>query len=41
MTSSGKKPKEKEPAIDLTVDDIARRFLETPPKPKKTKRKEK
>lgn len=33
-----KKPKNKEPEIDFTqftVDDIARRMLATPPKPKK------
>ncbi|HYA14522.1 MAG TPA: hypothetical protein VEF33_09310 [Syntrophales bacterium] len=38
-----KKPKEsKEPEIDFTKftpDDIARRVLETPPKPKKKKKK--
>jgi len=38
-----KKPKDKEPEVDfskISVDDIAKRFLETPPKPKK-KEKEK
>jgi hypothetical protein len=33
-----KKPRKKEPEIDFTqftVDDIARRMLATPPKPKK------
>jgi hypothetical protein len=33
-----KKPKKKEPEIDftnVTADDIARRMLATPPKPKK------
>ncbi len=42
-TSDSKKPKEKEPEVDFTAitpEDIARRFLETPPKPK-TKKKEK
>jgi len=35
-----KKPNNKEPEIDFTqftVDDIARRMLATPPKPKKKK----
>lgn len=39
-----KKPKEKEPEIDFTKftpDDIARRMLSTPPKPKIKKEKEK
>ena len=39
-----KKPKDKEPELDFTniaPDDIARRFLETPPKPKKSKTKQK
>jgi hypothetical protein len=41
--SDSKKPKKKEPQIDftnITADDIARRFLESPPKPKKIKSKE-
>ncbi|MGA7579186.1 MAG: hypothetical protein ACLQUW_13215 [Desulfobaccales bacterium] len=41
--TSDKKPKKKEPEIDFTqftVDDIARRMLATPPKPKKKKEKE-
>jgi len=40
--SSDKKPKKKEPEIDFTqftVDDIARRMLATPPKPKTGKKK--
>jgi len=40
--TDSKKPKEKEPEIDFTqftVDDIARRMLATPPKPKKSKKK--
>jgi hypothetical protein len=39
-----KKPKKKEPEIDFTqftVDDIARRMLATPPKPKIKKEKDK
>ena len=39
-----KKPKDKEPEIDFsqfTVDDIARRMLKTPPKPKTKKEKDK
>jgi hypothetical protein len=44
MTASdSKKSKEEKPEIDFTnvsPDDIAKRFLETPPKPK-TKKKEK
>jgi hypothetical protein len=43
MTNSdSKKPKKKEPEIDftnVTADDIARRVLATPPKPKTTKKK--
>jgi len=38
--SEDKKPKKKKEEIDftnITSDDIARRFLETPPKPKKRK----
>ena len=38
--SDSKKPKDKEPEIDFTqftMDDIARRMLNTPPKPKTTK----
>jgi hypothetical protein len=41
--SDSKKPKEKESEIDFTqftVDDIARRMLKTPPKPR-TKKDEK
>ena len=41
-TSDNKKPKDKEPEIDFTqftVDDIARRMLKTPPKPKTAKKK--
>jgi hypothetical protein len=37
------KPKDKEPEIDFTqftVDDIARRMLKTPPKPKKKEKKQ-
>ncbi len=37
-TSDKKKPKDKESEIDFTnisPDDIAKKFLETPPKPKK------
>jgi hypothetical protein len=37
-----KKPKDKEPEIDfsqVSVDDIAKRFLEKPPKPKTVKKK--
>lgn len=37
-----KKPKDKEPEIDFsqfTMDDIAKRVLETPPKPKLSKTK--
>ncbi|MFZ0050277.1 MAG: hypothetical protein WAK96_00750, partial [Desulfobaccales bacterium] len=39
-----KKPKKQEPEIDFTqytVDDIARRMLATPPKPKPSKKKPK
>ncbi|MGO8763196.1 MAG: hypothetical protein ACLP2P_05340 [Desulfobaccales bacterium] len=39
-----KKPKEKQPEVDFTnvsPDDIAKRFLETPPKPKTKKEKDK
>ncbi len=42
-TADTKKPKKKEPEIDFTqfmVDDIARRMLATPPKPR-TKKDEK
>ncbi len=44
--SDSKKSKDKEPEIDFTqftMDDIAKRVLETPPKPKtgKIKQKEK
>ncbi len=42
--SDTKKPKDKEPEIDFTqftVDDIARRMLATPPKPKQAKKKAK
>lgn len=38
-----KKPKEKKPEVDfsqLSMDDIAKRVLETPPKPKTKKKKE-
>ncbi|MGA7561842.1 MAG: hypothetical protein WBW55_01400 [Desulfobaccales bacterium] len=37
-----KKPKKKEPEVDftnITEDDIAQRFLETPPKPRKKEKK--
>jgi hypothetical protein len=40
-SSDSKKPKEKEPEVDfsqISPDDIARQFLETPPKPKRNKR---
>ena len=40
--SDSKKPKKKEPEIDFTqftADDIARRMLATPPKPKKKEKK--
>jgi hypothetical protein len=40
--SDDKKSKKKEPEIDFsqfTVDDIARRMLATPPKPKKKEKK--
>jgi hypothetical protein len=36
--SDNKKPKEKEPEVDfsnISPDDIAKKFLESPPKPKK------
>jgi len=39
-TSDKKKPKDKKPKVDFSqtsMDDIAQRFLETPPKPKKKK----
>jgi hypothetical protein len=42
--TDSKKPKKKEPEIDFsqfTPDDIARRMLATPPKPKKSKTKRK
>jgi len=40
MIKSPKKKKEEEVDFtNVTVDDIARRFLETPPKPKKTEKK--
>jgi hypothetical protein len=42
-TSDEKKPKDKEPEVDLSqvsADDIAKRFLETPPKSKPTKQKD-
>lgn len=42
-TSDDKKPKKKEVEIDFTqftVDDIARRMLATPPKPKKKEKKQ-
>lgn len=41
--TDSRKPKDKEPEVDFSqtsMDDIAKRFLETPPKPKK-KEKEK
>jgi hypothetical protein len=41
-TSEKKKPKKKKEEIDftnVTADDIARRVLATPPKPKTIKRK--
>jgi len=41
-TSDDKKSKKKKEDVDftnVTADDIARRFLETPPKPKKKKEK--
>jgi hypothetical protein len=40
--TKNKKPKDKEPEIDfsqLSMDDIARRVLNTPPKPKTKKDK--
>jgi hypothetical protein len=40
--SDKKEPKKKEPEIDFTqftVDDIARRMLATPPKPRKNEKK--
>lgn len=43
-TYDNKKPKDKEPEVDFsqfTMDDIAKRVLETPPKPKPNKKKEK
>jgi len=43
MKKDSKKPKKKEPEIDFTqfsVDDIARRMLATPPKPKKKEKKD-
>jgi hypothetical protein len=43
-TSDSKKPKKIEPEIDFTnvsADDIARRVLATPPKPKKREKAEK
>jgi len=42
-TSDTKKLKDKEPETDFTKvspDDIARRFLATPPKPKKKEKKQ-
>jgi hypothetical protein len=42
--SDNKKPEDKEPEIDFTnvsSDDIAKRFLETPPKPKPKKKEKK
>lgn len=44
MKNDSKKPKKKEPEIDFTqftVDDIARRMLATPPKPKKKEKSKK
>jgi hypothetical protein len=41
---SDKKPKKKEPEIDfsqVSADDIARRMLATPPKPKKKDKEKK
>jgi hypothetical protein len=43
-SSDNKKPKKKKEEVDftnVTANDIARRFLETPPKPKKKEKKEK
>jgi hypothetical protein len=40
MKNDTKKPKDEEPEVDfnnVTPDDIAKRFLEKPPKPKKKK----
>jgi len=42
--SDNKKPKDKEPEVDFSqtsMDDIAKRFLEKPPKPKPSKTKPK
>jgi hypothetical protein len=42
-TSDSKKTKEKKEEVDftnVTPDDIARRFLESPPKPKSKKKEE-
>lgn len=39
--SDKKKPKDKKEEVDLSqfsTDEIAKRFLETPPKPKKSKK---
>jgi len=39
-----KNPKDKEPEIDfsqVSMDDIAKRFLEKPPKPKTNKKRQK
>jgi hypothetical protein len=45
MKNSGtKKPKDKEPEVDfskVSMDDIAKRFLEKPPKVKKKEKKNK
>lgn len=43
-TNEENKSKKKEPEVDLsqfTVDDIARRMLKTPPKPKKKEKNKK
>jgi hypothetical protein len=40
--TDNKKPKDKEPEVDfskVSMDDIAKRFLEKPPKPKKKQEK--
>lgn len=42
MKNNSKKPQGKEPEVDfsqVSMDDIAKRFLGKPPKPKSTKKK--
>jgi hypothetical protein len=42
-TSDSKKPKDKEPEVDFSqfsMDDVAKRVLETPPNPKTSKKKQ-